>query len=348
MTGGTMRLRRKVHSIFPAAALAAILLLRVLSPCPAAPEPGASSAEKPSYTIYHLKRGEGLSDVAKKYGVPLGEIIRLNRSRLPDPSNPDRVFAGMAVRVPVREEKAKEPAEKVKTPSEAPATTTPAPPGAPATTRPAPPAETPPSAGLPPSPAPSPAPPAAPEKPAAPPPAPEPVPEERIFPETKTLETISPEARRLAEAAAREQAGIRGVWVYVVLAALVVLLGSGLWMLVVFRRALRDISGGASALRGAGRDGGALTLVATRDLGHNSRLFWFKAGERDVFVSTGAGTQVLLPDGEHRQQEEAGAAAEEARPAVSRVSAGRRPRKAPPSASSPAEGEGDTTEPAAS
>lgn len=342
-----MSLLRQVHSIVPGAALAAVVLLLLRSPCLPAPS-GVPAAEQQAYTVYYLKRGEGLADVAKKYGVPLGEIIRLNRSRLPDPKNPDRVFAGMAVRVPVPKEKAGQPAVPAKTAAPAPSPAAPAAPrtvAPPAKEAPSPVREapTPPAApekAIPSPPVPEkPAVPDAAEKPVAAPAAPEPAPDERIFPEDKTLETISPEARRLAEAAAKTGPSLQGPWVYVVLAALALLVLAGLWMLISFRRALREISGGAAAVRGGARDTGELMLVAARNLGRNSRLFWFKAGERDVFVSTGAETQILLP-GEERRPEEPGRQAEEVRPAVTRVSSGRRPRKSPPQeASSPAEGQ---------
>jgi len=327
-----MILLRKFHSISPCAALAAAILLWFCPSCLSAPS-GAPAAQRQSYTVYYLKRGEGLADVAKKYGVPLGEVIRLNRSRLPDPKNPDRVFAGMAVRVPVPPAKAVEPeapAEKaVQAPppaavepsgpapgrAPAPAEQTPSPAPAPAKTAPA---------------APSPDTPAAPEKPPAAPVRTAPAPDERLFPEDKTLETISPEARRLAEAEGLTGPAIHGPWVYVVLGSLAVLLLAGVWMLVWFRRALREISGGAAAARGGVRDTGDLMLVAARSLGRNSRLFWFKAGQRDVFVSTGAETRILLPEEERAQEEGSGRQQEELRPAVSRVSSGRRPRKAAP------------------
>ncbi|BCW99786.1 MAG: hypothetical protein KatS3mg024_2613 [Armatimonadota bacterium] len=346
-----MSLLRQVHSIIPGAALAAAVLLSLCSPCPSAPS-GSPDAKLQSYTVYYLKRGEGLADVAKKYGVPLGEIIRLNRSRLPDPKNPDRVFVGMAVRVPVPKEKIGKPAAPDKT---VPPLPSPAAPAAPRTA--APPAKeapspakeapSPPAAREKATPSPSvpekPAVPDAAEKPVAEPAAPEPVPDERIFPEDKTLENISPEARRLAEAAAKTGPSLQGPWVYVLLGALALLVLAGLWMLISFRRALREISGGAAAVRGGARDTGELMLVAARNLGRNSRLFWFKAGDRDVFVSTGAETRILLPE-EERRQEESGRQAEEIRPAAARVSSGRRPRKSPPQ-EPPGPAEGDASSP---
>ncbi len=138
---------------------------------------------------------------------------------------------------------------------------------------------------------------------------------------------------------------IHGPWVYVVLGSLTVLLLAGVWMLVWFRRALREISDGAAAARVGVWDSGDLMLVPARSLGRNSRLFWFKAGQRDVFVSTGAETRILLPEEERTQDEGSGRQQEELRPAVSRVSSGRRPRKAAPQEVQPP-ADGDSSPPA--
>ncbi len=81
------------------AAAGAATMLLLLAP---QPRSAVSAEGSTKVIIYRLKKGEGLSDVARKYGVPLNTIIKMNRARLARPNDPNYVFPGMNVKVPVR------------------------------------------------------------------------------------------------------------------------------------------------------------------------------------------------------------------------------------------------------
>lgn len=262
----------------------------------------ADAAEKEQYEIYVLKAGEGLSTVAEKYDVPLQRIIELNRDRLPDRNNPNRVFRGMQVRVPVKQQKpaAQKPAPEVKQPE-------PAAPAAPSGNSAAANRFTLPSQsgavpeGITPPASPVDAPVAEPQKEPEPKTdAPSPIaqaPKEAPkMPEKAMARDKHEEVGQIAEKDNGGMAAWYGsltpsdpmFWLLAIIVALLVIIVISV-IVLLFRtytgRTVIDV-----------RDTGKLRLVAARELGKNARLFWFKAGEQDVFVSTGSDAQIVTAD----------------------------------------------------
>lgn len=284
----------------------------------------SSSKAQTTYATYHLKRGEGLADVARKHGVSLGEILRLNRSRLPDRNNPDRVFTGMAVLVPVRRPAAT-PLQQAK-PAQAPVQPKPAVPASVAPKTPdAATVRQPPAAGKPAVSGTAPAP-AAPKPPEAKPSSAAPVAEKAeeepkpVARPARPVPDVKPQ-RRARNAPVVPSAP--SAWTYVIAGALILLCLLGLIAVWKLLRLSAALGGGAVEQP---KDTGGLLLVSSRDLGRNARLFWFRAGDKDLFVSTGAETKILSPDSPQAQEVQ--------RPAGEmspRQTSGRRPRKTPPS-----------------
>lgn len=315
------------------AAAAALLLLPLFAPSSRAATPSATQ----QVIIYRLKKGEGLSDVSRKFGVPLGTLIRMNRSRLPRPGDPSYVFTGMAVRVPVAASKAAPSAEKpVVSPKPAPGPV--AKPGAkPAAAPVVVPEPATPAASLPSKPeqkqpatatAPQPAAPekAAPEKAATPPVASGKAPVGPAVQEEEA-ETSAPAATAPAPPApSGVPISTPEPWYRTAIA----IVGAAAFALVlIVWYYLHQVVKHLKAVRGA--EPGPLALVAQRELSKNASLFWVRAGEKDLFISTGPDTQILTSDPTPVPPPEPAAAA--ATPA-SRTSSPRRPRKEPPAPTS--------------
>ncbi len=252
---------------------------------------GHKTARNKSIVVYHLKKGEGLATVSRRFGVPLGTLIRINRSRLPRKSDPNFVFTGMSVLVPVKapaEHKASpgvstQAEPEAKSPSTVP-TKHNAKQGKPQPAKPA----VKPEGESKPIPAGSPdLAKAAVEKPSP------------SQPETSTTGSrpaMPPAAPAHGPVAQKNPssipliASIPGGWetvVWIALLVSVLLLGASLWLA---RRSAQFLANGAA------RETNGLQLVASRELGKNSRVFWLRAGEKDLFVSTGADTQILAVD----------------------------------------------------
>lgn len=305
--------------------------------------------------IYHLRRGEGLADVSKKYHVPLGVLIRLNRSRLPDSKNPDRVFTGMPVIVPVSASASKQAAAAVKKPSPGklfilkpvakpapapkplPAKTAATPAAKPAAKPAAPaPAKVPaapakalvkaPAAGAqqPVQPAPVPSvKPGAPAKPAGAKPVAATKPSPALLPPAVPAKPPVPAPEAPASPCGGFFAANAPV-AYMALALALVLL---VVLIVAIVKVWKYLATGET------RDTqGPLTLVATRSLDRNGRLYWFRAAGKDLFVTSGGDARILTPEQEQKlivtappsSPTEAVAAAPEPHP---KAPASRRPRK---------------------
>lgn len=293
---------------------AGILLSLAVLPVPLS---SLSAQTETKVVEYRLKRGEGLSDVARKHGVSYEEILRLNRTRLPYPNDPNTVFTGMAIRVPVKVPVEAKPAPKpAPKPATKPATGAAGTQGSGAVSQPdnaqkAP--EAPAVTAQAPKPDAAPAP-----APNAEAPAGEDKGNDGIFPSDKTLENISDQARQAAGSGdeSAEAAGVTTGW-YVV-AALVLIACIGALAAVYFAwRALRFLSETSRS------HGGELQLVGLRELGKNSQVYWLKAGNKDLFVSTGD-AHILSPlpsvEASDEDDDESGAP-------VAAASSSRRPRK---------------------
>ena len=253
-------------------AVVAMIIVAMLSQ---APVPAGNAT-----ITYRLKKGEGFADVSRKYGVPLQTLIKANRHRLPHPGDPNYVFAGMAVSVPGR--------------------------WAPVTTGPKPVL-----------------------KPAAPTTGHQPVvspvnntgrktvpfkspgttqttmgvgnaaddttePTDNVFKADKTISNLSPEARAELDKDNRAKQKI-SIWAQlrgsVATAMPWVWLAVALFAAGVIYFLARKVSETLSAAEA--RDNGMLRLIASRDLGKHSKIFWFRAGERDLFITQGADAQII-------------------------------------------------------
>lgn len=262
------------------------------------------AAEKEQYEIYVLKAGEGLSTVAEKYDVPLQRIIELNRDRLPDRNNPDRVFRGMQVRVPVKKSAAQpssaSSAPKAASAPEAPPNKSNSAAGSQFTLQPA-------QGNVSPDDSPA-APPVAtsqkepeagsvkptekPEPDATVKDEPRPEPEPPVLPADSTAVKMPDEPMERGGAMAAWYGSLSPgdpmFWFLAIIVALLAIIVLSV-VVLLFRtytgRTIIDV-----------RDTGKLRLVAARELGKNARLFWFKAGEQDVFVSTGSDAQIVTAD----------------------------------------------------
>lgn len=307
----------------------------------------ANATEKEQYETYVLKAGEGFSTVAEKYDVPLQRIIELNRDRLPDRNNPDKVFRGMKVRVPVKQPKAvtQQPAPAVKQP--APAATPNSSASANRFTLPSQSGAVP--EGVTPPTLPADAPVATPEKEPepktdAPTPTTQTPKESPEVPEKEVARDKHEETRQIADKDNGGMAAWYGsltpsdpmFWLLTIIVALLAIIVLSV-IVLLFRtysgRTVIDV-----------RDTGKLRLVAARELGKNARLFWFKAGEQDVFVSTGSDAQIVTADiaGVKEEMEKP----EKPAPAPRSSPTTRRTRKSQPAAaaSEKATGNGESAE----
>lgn len=282
------------------AAAGAATMLLLLAP---QPRPAVSAQGSTKVIIYRLKKGEGFSDVARKYGVPLSTIIKMNRARLARPNDPSYVFPGMNVKVPVRVK----PAAAAAAPKK-PAPAPPAPPAPPAQ----PVAKQPPAkAAVPPA--------AAPAQPETPPAAkPAPAPREAPVPAAPAPPAAVREQQPAPAAPADALPWSR--------AALWTIAAAALALVLVMWYYLRRLANDLKALRAG--DHSPLTLVAQRELSKDSSIYWIRVGEKDLFITTGEQSRISETD---PAASPATAAPEPANGAAEPgPSAGRRPRKNPP------------------
>lgn len=250
---------------------------------------------------YTVQKGEGLADVARKHGVSLSVILKLNRSRLPDRDNPDVIYPGMNVLVPAPEPKPSPvPATQPDPQQKKPSGTT--------------------GKGL---------------------ETQSPIQDEDTAPKIKndieaptdavTPPAVSPTTEK--ESDSKDDSLQWIVWLLGIIAVAVIAIG-----IILYRR-------GHAIVAGPDSDNGPLRLIASKDLGKNAKVFWFRAGEKDLFISTGADAQILAIETAPQTQQNTQPAAPSL-PATQKTPPSRRPRKnsapqTPPASSITASEEGN-------